>query len=74
MNARADLERELGGSPGALDDLTEPEIADLLGLFRAAHRHEAATLNAAIDAMVGALPRPLRGITKRIMFGDRLDR
>ncbi|MFF0490905.1 hypothetical protein ACWDSJ_17780 [Nocardia sp. NPDC003482] len=74
MTARSDLERELGGPLAALDELGDREVTDLLVLLHAARRHETAALNEAVDAMVGALPRPLRGITKKIMFGDRLDR
>ncbi|MBF6329981.1 hypothetical protein [Nocardia transvalensis] len=74
MTARSELEQELHGPLAASDQLTEQEIADLLMLFRAARREEAQALDRSIDAMIGALPRPLRAVTKKIMFGDRLDR
>ncbi len=74
MSARADLEQELRGPLAAADELTEHETNDLLALFHSAREHEAAALGEAVDAMIGALPRPLRGVTKKIMFGDRLGR
>ncbi|WP_157117076.1 hypothetical protein [Nocardia vaccinii] len=70
MSARTDLATELDGHVAALDVLSEQEAADLLGLFRNARQAETAALNSAIDDMVGVLPRPFRGVTKRIMFGD----
>ncbi|MFI5782248.1 hypothetical protein [Nocardia sp. NPDC051570] len=74
MGDRADLEAELGGPLAATGELAEREITDLLVLFHAAREHETAALREAIEMMIGALPRPVRGITKKIMFGDRLDR
>lgn len=70
MSARSDLAAELDSHVAALDVLSEQEAADLLGLFRNARRTETKALNAAIDDMVGVLPKPFRGVTKRIMFGD----
>ena len=73
MSARTDLERELNGPVAALDLLSEQEAADLLGLFRNARQTETAALSAAIDDMIGVLPKPFRAVTKRIMFGDITD-
>ncbi|MQY21146.1 hypothetical protein [Nocardia macrotermitis] len=70
MSARTDLAAELDGHVAALDMLSEQEAADLLSLFRNARQVETAALNSAIDDMVGVLPKPFRGVTKRIMFGD----
>ncbi|WP_433194669.1 hypothetical protein ACQP1G_38895 [Nocardia sp. CA-107356] len=72
MTARSDLEHELRGPLAAAGFLTEQEAADLLVMFRAAKQLETAALIEAIDEMVGALPRPFRAVTKRIMFGSRL--
>ena len=72
MTARTDLERELHGPLAALALITEPEAAELLAMFHAAKQLETAALTEAIDEMVGALPRPFRAVTKRIMFGSRL--
>ncbi|WP_280378464.1 hypothetical protein [Nocardia wallacei] len=73
MTARNDLEQELRGPTAALDLLSDGEIADLLTLFRSARQQERTALAESIDGMVGALPKPLRGVTKRIMFGDAVD-
>ncbi|MBB5917761.1 hypothetical protein BJY24_006673 [Nocardia transvalensis] len=73
MTARSDLEKELRGPTAATDLLSESETADLVALFRAARQQEKFALAEAIDGMIGALPRPLRGVTKRIMFGDAVD-
>ncbi len=70
MSARTDLAKELNGPVAALDLLSEQEAADLLGLFRNARQTEAVALSTAVDNMVGVLPKPLRAVTKRIMFGD----
>ena len=69
-NAKAELEQELQGPVAACELLPDQEAADLLALFRSARRSEATALVASVDGMVGALPRPFRAITKRIMFGD----
>ncbi|MFC4126466.1 hypothetical protein [Nocardia rhizosphaerae] len=63
-----------GGAPGvlpALQGLPADEARDLFDLMRAAVTFEAKALDKSIDSMVGALPRPLRAVTKRIMFGGR---
>ncbi|MFX0581236.1 hypothetical protein [Nocardia nepalensis] len=72
MTARTDLEHELRGPLAATSFLTEQEAADLLAMFRAAKQLETAALIEAVDEMVGALPRPFRAVTKKIMFGSRL--
>ncbi|WP_227982884.1 hypothetical protein [Nocardia spumae] len=73
MTARGDLENELGGPLAAVDLLTDQERADLSMLFREARRQETEGLIRSVDAMIGALPRPLRAPTKKIMFGNLLD-
>lgn len=70
MDAKAELAQELKGAVAACDLLSDREAADLLALFRSAQHAETTTLAAAVEGMVGALPRPFRAITKRIMFGD----
>ncbi|WP_067842903.1 hypothetical protein [Nocardia lijiangensis] len=72
MTARADLEHELGGPLAALDLLTDQEIGDLAATVDAALRTETATLTDSVDAVVSALPWPLRTAAKKIMFGNRL--
>ncbi len=73
MTARADLDNELGGPLPAVDLLTDQEHADLLILFREARRQETEGLVQSVNAMISALPRPLRAPTKKIMFGNLLD-
>ncbi|MEV5649961.1 hypothetical protein AB0L57_17090 [Nocardia sp. NPDC052254] len=73
MTARDDLDNELGGPLPAADLLTDQERTDLLILFRDAQRQETEGLIHSVDAMIGALPRPLRAPTKKIMFGNLLD-
>ncbi|WP_228000989.1 hypothetical protein [Nocardia australiensis] len=73
MTARTDLEQELHGPLAACDQLSDHEAADLLMLFRAARAHEKTTLIGSIEQMTGALPRPLRAPTRKIMFGRHLD-
>ena len=73
MSARDDLDNELGGPLPATDLLTDSERADLLILFREARRQETEGLIQSVNAMISALPRPLRAPTKRIMFGKLLD-
>ena len=70
MTARTDLEAQLHGPVPALNQLSDAEAADVLGLVDAARRQERSALSQAIDGMVEALPKPLRGVTKKIMFGD----
>ncbi|TQM33011.1 hypothetical protein [Nocardia bhagyanarayanae] len=72
MTARAHLERELGGPIAALDLLSEQEIDELAATVDAALRTETATLADSVDAVIGALPWPLRTAAKKIMFGNRL--
>ncbi|MEV5652673.1 hypothetical protein AB0L57_30865 [Nocardia sp. NPDC052254] len=74
MTARDELENELGGPLAGTDRLMATECADLLMLFRQARRQEAEGLVQAVDTMVRELPRPLRAPTKKIMFGNLLDR
>ncbi|WP_280236081.1 hypothetical protein [Nocardia cyriacigeorgica] len=70
MTPRHDLARELGGPLPPLDLLTDDEARDLLMLFREARSREVVALNRSIDTTLSALPRPLRAVTRRIMFGD----
>jgi len=73
MTAGTDLENELRAPLAASGVLVEQESADILRMFSSARQQERADLNAAIDQVIGALPRPLRAPAKRIMFGDLLD-
>ncbi|MEV6773589.1 hypothetical protein AB0N05_33650 [Nocardia sp. NPDC051030] len=72
MEARAELEQELGGPLASLDLLSDAETADLLQVFRAAQRTETAAMVEAVDKTVGALPWPLSTAAKKIMFGNKL--
>ncbi|MET9486919.1 MULTISPECIES: hypothetical protein [unclassified Nocardia] len=72
MEARAELERELGGPLAALDLLSEAETADLLQVFRQAQRTETSDMVEAVDKTVSALPWPLSTAAKKIMFGNKL--
>ena len=68
-DARAELQRELGGDLQVLDLLSEQESSELLTMFRDARREEKESLDQAIDEALGALPRILRGPARSIMFG-----
>ena len=72
MTVRTDLEQELCGPLAACDALSDAEAADLLALFVAAKQRERTLLAESIDAVVGALPWPLRAPTKKIMFGSHV--
>ncbi|MRH90206.1 hypothetical protein GFY24_22655 [Nocardia sp. SYP-A9097] len=72
VDAKAQLERELGGPLAALELLSEAETADLLEVFRQAQRTETEEMVAAVDKTVSALPWPLSTAAKKIMFGNRL--
>ncbi|WP_067563396.1 hypothetical protein [Nocardia acidivorans] len=72
VDAKTQLERELGGPLAALELLSEAETADLLEIFRQAKRTETQEMVAAVDKTVGALPWPLRTAAKKIMFGNSL--
>ncbi len=74
MTARSEFERELHGPVAAFDLLTETEIAELLTLFRTVQEQERTGLAEALDRIGHAVPRPLRGIGRRIMFGDNASR
>ena len=71
MIDRADHESGLPVTLPALEHLPADQARDLFELMRAAATFEAATLDKSIDSMVSALPRPLRRVTKKIMFGGR---
>lgn len=63
-----------GGMPEAMPALARlpaEQARDLFALTLAASTFEAKALDKSIDSMIGALPRPLRAVTKRIMFGGR---
>ncbi|WP_043652373.1 hypothetical protein [Nocardia thailandica] len=70
MMSRPDLARELGGPLPALELLTDAEATELLALFRAARERETAALLRSIEVTLDGLPRPLRALTRRVMFGD----
>ncbi|WP_280305729.1 hypothetical protein [Nocardia neocaledoniensis] len=55
----------------ALQGLPAEEARDLFELMRSAVTFEAKALDKSIDSIMGALPRPLRAVTKKIMFGGR---
>ncbi|WP_157101866.1 hypothetical protein [Nocardia caishijiensis] len=71
MDHRGELAREVGGMVPAFDLLTDAEAAELLRLFRGARENEHRALHRAIDAALSAMPAPLRGASRRIIFGER---
>ncbi|MBC7302842.1 MAG: hypothetical protein H5T78_18085 [Nocardia sp.] len=71
MTVRSDREGGLPETLPALEQLPADEARDLFELMMAASAFEAAALDKSIDSMVSALPRPLRRVTKKIMFGGR---
>ncbi|MFE1591855.1 hypothetical protein [Nocardia sp. NPDC058705] len=71
MSVRGDHDGGLPQTLPALEQLPADEARDLFELMRAASTFEAAALDKSIDSMVSALPRPLRKVTKKIMFGGR---
>lgn len=71
MAAGRDREGGGAGALPALERLPAEQARDLFELTRAASTFEAAALDKSIDSMIGALPRPLRAVTKKIMFGGR---
>ncbi|MFC6012903.1 hypothetical protein [Nocardia lasii] len=71
MTDRGDQDRGFPVTLPALEHLPADQARDLFELMRAAATFEAATLDRSIDSMVSALPRPLRRMTKTIMFGGR---
>lgn len=73
MTARTELVRELNGPTAASEILSDQEIEDLLGLFRSAQQEEKDLLIEAVNGMIRFFPPPFRGITRRIMFGDKLE-
>jgi hypothetical protein len=73
MSAKTELVRELNGPTAASEMLSDSEIEDLLGLFRSAQQQEKDLLIEAVNGMIRFFPPPFRGITRRIMFGDKLE-
>lgn len=71
MTVRTDREHSAATELPALQRLPVREARDLFELVRAAGAFEAATMDRSIDSLVGALPRPLRRVAKKIMFGAR---
>ncbi|MFD3703818.1 hypothetical protein ACFWUP_11770 [Nocardia sp. NPDC058658] len=71
MSVRGDQDGGLPYTLPALEQLPADEARDLFELMRGASTFEAAALDKSIDSMVSALPRPLRKVTKKIMFGGR---
>ncbi|MFE3541449.1 hypothetical protein ACFXK0_00585 [Nocardia sp. NPDC059177] len=55
----------------SVERLPADEARDLFELMGAAVALEATALEKSIDSMMRALPRPLRAVTKKIMFGGR---
>jgi hypothetical protein len=68
-DAREALRRRLGPDLDVLDQLDEPESAQLLSLIDAARVTQRAALDSALDEVVGKLPRLVRLPARKIMFG-----
>jgi hypothetical protein len=63
------LRRQLGSDLDVLDQLTEPECAELLGLIDDARAAQKVALDAALGEVLGKLPRLVRIPARKIMFG-----
>ena len=68
-DASSALRRQLGSDLDVLDQLTEPECAELLGLIDDARAAQKVALDAALGEVLGKLPRLVRLPARKIMFG-----
>jgi hypothetical protein len=68
-DASSKLRRQLGSDLDVLDQLTEPECFELLGLIDDVRATQKAALDAAIGEVLAKLPRLARIPARRIMFG-----
>lgn len=68
-DASSALRRQLGSDLDVLDQLTEPESTELLGLIDDARAAQKAALDAALGEVLGKLPRLVRVPARKIMFG-----
>lgn len=69
-NARAALERELGGRrPAILERLDDHDAGELARAIAEAKRQKSAELSAGADTALKNVPRLLRGAAKRVLLG-----
>jgi hypothetical protein len=68
-DASSALRRQLGSDLDVLDQLTEPESAELLGLIDDVRAAQKVALDAALGEVLGKLPRLVRLPARKIMFG-----
>ncbi len=71
MSGPNDVAARLSSKVTALQHLPQDQARDLVGLLVAAHQYETETLGQAIDTVLDSLPRPVRAVTRKIMFGGR---
>jgi hypothetical protein len=64
----AELRKELGDLD-VLDDLSDEEGAELLGMIHDTRRTQNKALDAAINEVLRFLPRLIRGTARKIVFG-----
>jgi hypothetical protein len=67
--ASAALRWQLGSDLAVLDQLSEPECAELVEMISEVRATQRAALDKALAEVVGKLPRLARGPARRIMFG-----
>jgi hypothetical protein len=68
-DASSALRRQLGSDLDVLDQLTEPESTELLGLIDDVRAAQKVALDAALGEVLGKLPRLVRLPARKIMFG-----
>ena len=68
--AKAELQRELGGDPALIDGLTEPEAAELLRLLHEGLAQQEEEVTGNIDHALRLMPPFLRRPVRKIMFPE----
>jgi hypothetical protein len=68
-DAPSALRRQLGSDLDVIDQLTESECAELLGLIDDARAAQKVALDTALGEVLGKLPRLVRVPARKIMFG-----
>jgi hypothetical protein len=67
--AGAALREQLGADLAVLDELSEPECAELLDMIARVRATQRKALDSSIAEVLGKLPRLIRGPARGIMFG-----
>ena len=67
--AGAALREQLGADLAVLDELSEPECAELLDLIERVRVTQRKALDTSIAEVLNKLPRLVRGPARKIMFG-----